>query len=209
MQVMDSKGRTQRAPRVSGCGLYPDIFERALSEQPPVCHTVQGHPARHAKIRKPGLPVETVAEPEHDVLKHVLERTGNVHLLPGHFGLWLSWRAIKESVEPAVGHREAGTVIEVVHVQPERAVVLDVYQIVQYLLCVQRAAVGCKSHDLVLAGIYPEPGVIGKRGIQKSQRVGESHLPQRCYGVVSARPCGGRCPFPDTVHTQYGRFIER
>ncbi len=70
-------------------------------------------------------------------------------------------------------------VVEVVHVEAKGAVVLQVEQLIEDQVDVFRLAVGGQPHQLVLAGVDPEAGVIGKGRVQQAQRVREVELPLR------------------------------
>ena len=46
-------------------------------------------------------------------------------------------------------------------------------------LHVLRLAVGRQAHDLVLAGVDLEPGVVGEGGVEQPERVRKGNLPER------------------------------
>ena len=68
---------------------------------------------------------------QHDLLGDLLDRRGEVHLALRQRRLGLARRAAEQPVERAVRHRQARAVVEVRHVQPERAVGLQIDQIVE------------------------------------------------------------------------------
>ena len=70
-------------------------------------------------------------------------------------------------------------------------------------------AIGREAHDLVLARVDLEPRVIGKGGIQQSQRMGEVNLLDDFEPVTAANGQRGRGPLPHTVHGQHRRFFKR
>ena len=78
-------------------------------------------------------------------------------------------RLAEQRGEALVGHGQAGAIVEIRHVEPERAVRLEIDQIVEDELCVFRLAIGRESHDLVLAGVHLEAGVISERRIQQAK----------------------------------------
>ena len=114
------------------------------------------------------------------------------------------------AVELAVGHGQADAVVEVVEVEPERTVGLQVDQLVEDHPGVARLAVGRKPHQLVFARIDLEAGVIGERGVQQPERMGEMDLLDDLEPVVAPeRERAGR-PLSDAVQRQYrGRGVRR
>src|SRR3990172_9124333 len=88
----------------------------------------------------------------------------------------ISRLATEQCVKSPVGHAKPGAVIKVVEVQPETPVVLDIYQVVIDGPDEARLSKGGQTHQLMFAGIDFESGVIGKCGVQESQRMGEMQL---------------------------------
>src|SRR5688572_26769811 len=79
----------------------------------------------------------------------------------------------------------------------------------EYPRRVLRLAVRSEPHDLVFAGVDPESEVMGKRGIQKPERVRKVDLPPHFEGVSEAKG-ERRCrPFPYAVHRQHRGLFER
>jgi hypothetical protein len=117
--------------------------------------------------------------------------------------------APEERVEPAVRHGEAGAIVEVRHVEPERAVGLEVDQVLEDLLLEPRLAVGRKPHHLVLAGVDLEPRVVGEGRVEQPERMREVDLLVHLEPVAPADGRGGRRPLADAVHRQDHGLLER
>ena len=81
-------------------------------------------------------------------------------------------------------------------------------QLVEDQLDVLRLAVGRESHDLVLTGVHPEPGVVGKCGIEEAERMREVRLRQELERVSVAAAVAARRPLADAVDRQYRRRLE-
>jgi hypothetical protein len=69
-------------------------------------------------------------------------------------------------MELAARHREPGSIIEIVRIEPESSVRLDVYQVLSYQAGVFGLAVRSKTHKFILTGINLEAGVVCKSRIQ-------------------------------------------
>ena len=123
-------------------------------------------------------------------------------------GFRLSRRPAEEPVELLVGHGEACAVVEVVHVEPERAVLLEIHQLRKDEIPVLRLAVGGKPHDLVLAGVDLEARVVGEGRVQQAQRMRELELREDRHLVVPAEAVACRRPFAHTVDGEKGRLPE-
>jgi hypothetical protein len=124
-------------------------------------------------------------------------------------GLFVARRQAEQLVELLVRHRQAGAIVEIRHVEPERSVGLEVDQVVADQARKPRLPIGRKAHQLVLAGIDPEAGVIRERRIEQSEAVREADLLDDVDPVaVAERGCGG-APLADAVHRQHQRVLER
>jgi hypothetical protein len=64
----DRERRSHGASSVTGGGLYPDILERAFTEDSAVGNTVQGNASRETQIVGPDLPVHRAGEAQYDFL---------------------------------------------------------------------------------------------------------------------------------------------
>ena len=102
-----------------------------------------------------------------------------------------------------------GEELEVVDVQAERAVRLDVDQLLSDEVGVDRAAVGGEAHQLVLAGVDLEPAEVGERRVQEAERVREADLGDRLEGGAAAMPDRRGRPLADAVDAEDGRRLVR
>ncbi len=118
-------------------------------------------------------------------------------------------RAAEQLVEARVGHPQAGAIVEVALVEAEAAVGLEVDQMVEDLLAVARYAVRREAHQLVLAGIHLEPGVVREGGVEKAQRMREVDLALHLERGALAEREGRRRPFAHAVHGEDRGLVER
>src|SRR4051812_40409784 len=91
---------TERAARVSGRGLNPDLVERALAEDATVANAVQRHAAGETKIARAGLAVSESRDLQHHFFRDVLNRPRQVHFATGELRFGRPWRAAEQLVEP-------------------------------------------------------------------------------------------------------------
>ena len=117
--------------------------------------------------------------------------------------------AAEKGVELFVGHPQPGAVVEIGLIEPESPVVLQVHDVVEDQIGILGLAIGRQPHDLVLARIDLEAGVIGEGGIEEAQGMGKMDFLGH-FETVS-RPLADRRgrPFADPVHGQHHRFLER
>ena len=80
-------------------------------------------------------------------------------------------RSTEQIVEFRTRHGQSRRVIEIAWIQPERAVILHVDELLQDQLGVTRLTIGRKPHHLVFAGVDLEADVIGEGGIEQAERM--------------------------------------
>src|SRR5262252_4431227 len=124
-------------------------------------------------------------------------------LLPG-----LPRRAFEQVVKLPVRHRQTGAIIEVLEIQAKRAVRLYIHQILADPVHVERAAVGSQTHELVLARVHPESGVVGEGRIKQAERMREMDLAENLQLISTAQRNRSGGPFADAVHGEHQGFIE-
>ena len=66
--------------------------------------------------------MDMVGHLQHDLLGHILDRPGNIHILLGNCRLRLTRRAAEKFMELTIGHCQSRAIIEILHVQFERPV---------------------------------------------------------------------------------------
>jgi len=138
-------------PCVARGWLDPQALERAFPQQPPVPDAVQGHPSGETEVVEARLAVEGAGHAQHDLLAHHLHRPREVHLALGELALRHTRWPAEQSVERAVGHREAGEIIEVGLVQREGPVLAQVHQLRENRVDILGLTVRRQPHDLVFA----------------------------------------------------------
>ena len=109
----------------------------------------------------------------------------------------------------ADGHRQPLAVVEVRHVHAERAVVLQVDQVLEDQVGVLRLAVGGQAHELVFAGVDLEAGVVGEGRVEQAERVREPELVRQLDPVAPADAEAGGRPLADAVEREDRRLLER
>ena len=127
---------------------------------------------------------------QHDVLQHRLDRGRDVHVLLLEPGLGIARRRAEQRVEALVRHGQPGAVVEIVEIEPERAVGLEVDQVVANDVLVFRRPIGREPHQLVFARIDLEAGVVGEGGVEQTQAVREMDLlvDREVLAIADARP---------------------
>ena len=199
--------RTQRAARVAGRRLDPDVVELRLAQDLAVAHAVERHATgQHQVLLASGL-VDVVGHAQHDRLARHLHRPRQVHLALRQLRLGLPRRTAEEVVEALVGHAQTCHIVEVAHVEAERAVVLEVDEVLENRVDVLRLAVGRQAHHLVLAGVHLEAGVVGEGRIEQADRVREVDLVRDLQIVAIADAEAGGGPLADAVDGQEGRRL--
>jgi hypothetical protein len=100
-------------------------------------------------------------------------------------------------------------VVEIVEIEAERAVVLDVDQLVADHVHVFRRAIGREPHQLVLARIDLEAGIVGEGRIEQAERVREMDLFVDRELVAFAERDRRRGPLADAVEREHQRALVR
>ena len=118
-------------------------------------------------------------------------------------------RPAKELVERAIGHREPLAVVEVLHVEPEAAIVFEIDQMPVNRLLIKRPPVGREAHQLVLPAVDLEPAIVRKRGIQEPERMRKLNPIRQLDPVPAPDAHRRRRPFPDAVERQDRRLVKR
>ena len=202
------QGGANRASGVARGRLYPQIVKNILTQQLAVRDAVQCDTAGQAKIALPGGLANTPGEFDYDLFRHGLDRGGEIHFTLRQHAFRRARRTAEQLGEPLVGHRQAGAVIEVRHIQVERAVLLDVDQVLLDEIGVFWLAIGGKPHHLVLARIDLEARVVGERRIQQPKRMRKMDLlVDRQIVTLADRKRRGR-PFANAVHRQHRRLFK-
>ena len=155
------------------------------------------------------LVVEVRRHAQHDLLGDHLHARRQVHLALRQRRLRPAGRAAEELVEPLARHRQTLAVVEVAHVQAERAVRLQVEQVLEDQIAVARFAVRRQPHHLVFARVHLEAGVVGEGRIQQAERVRKPQFVGQVDPVAAADPARRGRPFPDAVDGEDRRLFER
>ena len=200
--VMRGERGAQRSAGIARRGLNPDVLEMAVAQHLAVGHAVQRDAAGQAEIRHAGFGRERSREPKDHFFERRLDGCRDVHvLLRQRFGR-LARRQAEQAMKARVGHRQAGAVIEIIQIQMEGAVGLHVDQVIEDLFGELWLAIGRQAHQLVLARIHLEAGVISERRIEQPERMRKVDFLQDFEPIaaaVSHRSCG---PFADAIHGQ-------
>src|SRR5688500_13282199 len=98
---------------------------------------------------------------------------------------------------------------EVFEIQLDRAVFLQIDDVVEDLPRVHWLAVRREPHHLVLSRVHLESGELREGGVEQSERVREAHLLQQLYAASLPPANAGRRPLADAVDGEDGRGVER
>jgi hypothetical protein len=213
VEVIGRQRRAHRPASVAGRRLDPEAIDLAGAQHTAVGHAIEGNAACQAKIAHAEALDHVLHQPLHHLLGDELDRCGDIHLPLRQELLGRSRRGAEQLVELAIGHAQAGAILEVREVEMEGAVRLDLDQVVADQRGVFRLAVGREPHHLVLAGIDLEPEIVGERRVEQAERMRKMDLAVDLDRVVLAQPRRGRRPLADAIHGQdrrasEGRWIE-
>src|SRR5215831_17984169 len=99
---------------------------------------------------------------KYGLLTYHLNGGRKIHLLLSNEALWLSGRATKQAVELLRGYGQPLTVVKIGHIQPERAILEDVSNLLQDHIYIPRLTVRSQSHQLVFARVDLKARIIGE-----------------------------------------------
>ena len=136
---------------IAGRRLHPDIGECSIAQDFAVRHAIQRNAASKAEIGNAGFRSDRAGEGQHDLLEDELDRRRDVHFALGEELVGPARRPPEQFVEPAVGHGQAGAVIEIIEIEAERAVGFHIDQIVTNKLGIARLTIRGEAHELVFA----------------------------------------------------------
>ena len=112
------------------------------------------------------------------------------------------------SKRPLVIRSEA-EVVEVATVRRERAVVVQVDEVLEDGVDEAGLAVGGEAHQLVLARVHPEAAVVGEGRVEEAERVREVELADHLDLVAPAHADAGGGPLADPVEGEDRGAVER
>src|SRR5579871_221098 len=209
MDVIRGQRGPDGAPGVPGCRLYPDTVEDPGPVQLTIGDAVQRNAAGKANVPQTGLFRYGPAKSKDDFFGDRLNRRGDVHVKLREQLFRLPGGLAEQPIEAAVGHGQAGTVVEIALIQAKRTVLLQVDQMVVDEAGEPGLSVGRKPHELVLAGIDLEAGVIREGRVEKAEGMREMNLTLDLDARAAPDGHRGRRPLADAVHRENGRFLER
>ena len=148
-------------------------------------------------------------QPHQDFLRHHLDRARHVHVPLLHRRFRPARRAAKETMKLFIRHRRAAQKIEVVQVQPERAVGLHVKECIADDVGELRFTVRRETHEFVFARVDAEAAVVRERGIDQTERMREAQLLEHLDFTSATGPDGRGGPLAHAVNRQDRRLVER
>ena len=89
--ISDHHRGTESTTGVARCGLDPDVFERAFSQEPTVGDAVQRDPSCEAEVFVSGKLVGVVGKLHDDFLGDLLNTRRNIHMKLTEVGLRFPW----------------------------------------------------------------------------------------------------------------------
>ena len=121
----------------------------------------------------------------------------------------LARRAAEQVVKPPVRHRQPLAVVEIPHVEPKTAIGLQVDQVLEDRVLVDRLPIRRQTHQLVLAAVDREAAVIRERRVQQPDRMRKLQMVRELDLVARAAAVRRRAPLADAVQSQNRRLVER
>ena len=204
----DEQGRAQCPARITGRRLDPDVVECPVAQQTAIGHAIEPDAACHDEVLHAGLRANVAADAKEDLLGHILDAGRQVHVPLLEGGLRITGPPPEEPIEPPPRHGQPLAVREVIHVEPETAVALQVDEMLQDRLPVDRPAVRSQPHQFVFTAVYFKTAVIGKRRVEEAERMGKCDVVDESDPVSLADPERGRAPLADPVERDDRRFVE-
>ena len=193
---------------VPGRGLDPDVLEGSFTQNLAVGDAVERHAARQSQVLRTGERVRGASRTHHDLFGHDLDRRCDVHLALGDVGFRRARWAFEEFVHPWRGHDVVVAVGEIGHIHLEGSVFLQVQQVVEDPVAIDRFAIRRESHQLVLAAIHLETGEVGHGRVEQPDRMREAHFLEHLNLVCAAVRDTACCPFANAVHRENGRIVK-
>src|SRR5207253_8113535 len=120
--IPDQECSSEGATRVPGGGLDPNVLEWPFPPYATIGHTIQSDTSRHDQVTAAVKAMGISRRAQHNLLGDGLNRCRKVHLLLGDHALRLTRRASKKHVELVRRHGQTLAIVEIRHVQSDRAV---------------------------------------------------------------------------------------
>src|SRR2546430_6616104 len=128
-------------------------------------------------MAQPRCFLRELCKSKNDFVGYCLNGSGDVHVKLGEqIGLRAPYRMPEQGREFIARHAQTCTVVKIRQVQVKAAVRFQVNQLIKDNTHVFRLAIGRKAHELVLAGVDLETGVIRECRIEETKRVREMDL---------------------------------
>ena len=200
---------TNRAAGITGRRLNPNPVELAVAQHLAVGDAIERHAPRKTEVASAGLTGEAARQPQHRFVEHRLNGGGNIHVERGQQLIGRAHRLAEQFCKPFIRHGEAGAIIEIGHVEPERSIRLQIDEVIENELRVFRLAVRREPHHLIFAGVDLEAGEVGHGRIKQTKRMRKVNLLEDLKTVALTQ--SGRCrrPFTDTIHGENHGLVER
>ncbi len=128
--------------------LNPDILERPFAQDAAIADAIERHAAGQHQVLHAGARVDMPRTAQHHILGHGLDRGGQIHFALRDARLHFTRRAAEEGVKFGRRHRQSLTVVEVAHIQAERAIFLQIDEVLANQRFVNRPAVGASPISL-------------------------------------------------------------
>src|SRR5262249_37159216 len=136
-------------------------------------------------------------------------RSRKVHLPLCKLALRISGRPTEERMKSIVCHCQTGTVVEISHVEMERSIFFNIDEVLLDQVDVAGLSIRRQAHHFILTGIDLEAGVIGKRGVKQSKRMGKVDLFMDHQLIAVPRKYRNGYPFTHPVHGQERSLFKR
>ena len=153
----------ESAAGVTGGRLDPNLVEHTGALQFAVGHAVERDATGEAEPGFASHLTGLLGQAQHRLADDLLHRGGDVHVPLFERRLGRTRRPAEQLLEAVIRHFVALEKIEVIHVQPERAVRLQIDHVFNNRSGKTRLAVRREAHQLVLAGVDAKPAVHRER----------------------------------------------
>src|ERR1700730_11639986 len=207
--VISSEGGTESAPGIPGGRLNPKVVDHSAAQNLAVGDTIERDAASQAKPTQAGFRNQAPNHAYNRLVEHRFDRGSEIDVTLLKQFVWGARWPAEQTIKAAVGHPQPDAIVEVFLIEMKGSVGFEVDQMLEDGIGVSGLAIRRQSHNLVLAGIHLEAGVVGEGRVKQAKRVREMDFLAHLDAVISANPDARGGPLSNTVHCEDQRLLER
>ena len=155
-------GNAECTPRITGCRLYPNLFERTASKKVSIRNTIQCDSSSETEIFTARLIMQMIRSFQHNLFCYFLNRCCQIHIKLTHRLSFSSRLSPKKSRKATRCHPQTMRVFKILQIQTIRTILKDLDQLRLDQIYISWLSVGGKPHQLVLISVHTETTKIGE-----------------------------------------------